>query len=171
MKKNKLLFICTLILFGNLLSSFSILAQDQEITQIFFIRHAEKERDGSKDPLLTKEGESRANHWAGVFKNVDFADVYSTQTIRTISTALPTAAQKGKEIIIYDYKTVDIAAIAQKYPGQSILIVGHSNSTPMLVNSLLGEDRFPEIDDNNFSNLYIVTYAKGLSRATLLYIE
>jgi broad specificity phosphatase PhoE len=141
------------------------------MTQIYFIRHAEKERDNSEDPLLTKEGESRANQWATVFKNIDFAAVYSTQTIRTVSTALPTAAQKEKEIIVYDYETIDIIAIAKKYPGQSILIVGHSNSTPMLVNNLLGEDLFPEIDDDNFSNLYIVTYTEGLSSATLLYIE
>ena len=171
MKKNKLLILCALVLFSNLLSSFSILAQDQKMTQVYFIRHAEKERNGSKDPLLTKEGESRASQWAKVFKNVDFAAIYSTQTIRTLSTALPTSAQKGKEIIIYDYKTIDITALVKEYPGQSILIVGHSNSTPSLVNTLLGEDRFPEIEDDNFANLYIVNYVDELSSVALLYIE
>lgn len=42
--------------------------------------------------------------------------------------------------------------------GNRVLIVGHSNTTPMLVNQLLGEERFPDMDDSDNSSLYVVTF-------------
>jgi len=153
-----------------LLSQF-IPAQDKEPCKIYFIRHAEKVRDNSSDPLLTKIGEERAIHWANVFKNVDFDAVYSTSTLRTVATALPSAAQNDLQIILYDAKTIDIKALAKKNKGKTILMVGHSNTTPNLVNALIGEERYSEIEDDNFSNLYIATITKNSADVSLLYIE
>lgn len=148
-----------------------LFSQDTEIGKIYFIRHAEKVRDNSSDPLLTKFGEERAVHWANVFKNVDFDAVYSTSTLRTVATALPTAAQNDLQIILYDATDIDISALAEMYKGKSILVVGHSNTTPEIVNDLMGEERYSEIEDDNFSNLYIVTITKDNADVSLLYIE
>lgn len=144
--------------------------QDSNLTQFFFIRHAEKVKKGEKDPALTKMGEKRAVYWSEVFKNIEFAAIYSTQTKRTISTALPTAKQQKLEPIIYQTKTIDLKELAERYRGQKILIVGHSNTIPDMVNSLLGNDRAGEIGEFNNSNLYIVTYSPIYSDLTLLYI-
>jgi len=145
--------------------------QTDEVTQIYFIRHAEKVKDGSSDPILTDKGEKRAIHWSEVFKFEGFDAIYSTQTKRTIATAAVTAKQADLEIIYYNAKTVDIIALANKHKGQKILIVGHSNTTPYLVNTLIGEDRFEEIDSSNNSNLYIVNYSSLQSSFSLLFID
>lgn len=146
-------------------------SQEEKVTQVFFIRHAEKVKDGSDDPALTKLGEQRATYWAEVFKNIDFDAVYSTQTIRTTSTALPSAIQSEVEISIYDSKELDIVQLASEHLGKSILIVGHSNTTPFLVNKLIGEDKFEEIERYNNSNLYIVSLNGEGKNVSLLYIE
>ena len=145
--------------------------QENNNTELFFIRHAEKVRSGSKDPALTKIGQERAIYWAEVFKDVKFDAVYSTQTLRTVSTALPTSGQCDVELSIYDAKTIDIKAIADKHKGESVLIVGHSNTTPALVNTLIGEEKYEEIKSNNNSNLYIVNYHTENSKVTLLHID
>jgi len=41
--------------------------------------------------------------------------------------------------------------------GKTVLIVGHSNTTPDFANKLLHKEMFESIDDNNNGNLYIVT--------------
>lgn len=41
--------------------------------------------------------------------------------------------------------------------GKTVLIVGHSNTTPKFVNDLLGEVKYQDIADNNNANLYKVT--------------
>ena len=38
-----------------------------------------------------------------------------------------------------------------------MLIAGHSNTTPQLVNQLIGEDRFEDMDDSDNSTLFKVT--------------
>jgi hypothetical protein len=40
--------------------------------------------------------------------------------------------------------------------GHKVLIVGHSNTTPMIANKLLGEDKYNDMDDNDNSSLYVV---------------
>ena len=41
--------------------------------------------------------------------------------------------------------------------GKTVLVVGHSNTTPAFVNTVLKERKYPDIDDNNNGNLYVVT--------------
>ena len=38
----------------------------------------------------------------------------------------------------------------------NVLIVGHSNTIPTFVNELIRENAYPDIEDTNNSNLYIV---------------
>ncbi len=37
-----------------------------------------------------------------------------------------------------------------------MLIVGHSNRIPTFINKLLGEEKYPEILEPEFGNLYII---------------
>ncbi len=41
--------------------------------------------------------------------------------------------------------------------GKSVLVVGHSNTTPGFANKLIGKEVYQDIDDTNNTNLYIVT--------------
>ena len=45
-------------------------------------------------------------------------------------------------------------------PGGTILISGHSNTTPALVNQLIGEARYQQFEDSDYDNLFIVIAEK-----------
>ena len=55
--------------------------------------------------------------------------------------------------------------------GKTVLVVGHSNTTNVFVNKILGIEKYDEINDNNNSNLYIVTISNGKSSSILLKIN
>ena len=50
-------------------------------------------------------------------------------------------------------------------------MVGHSNTTNVFANKVLGFDKYEEIKDNNNSNLYIVTLVDKKASSILLKID
>ena len=134
-------------------------------TTVYLIRHAEKQRDGSADPVLTAHGQFRADKWAELFKEVDLAAIYSTDTRRTRATAKPTASSQQKEISLYDSSDVDYQAFITQHRGQSVLVVGHSNTTPASTNGLLGKQTYQDLADDNNGALFTVV-ANGESRVS-----
>ena len=142
-------------------------------TTYYLIRHAEKDRSDSsnKDANLTEEGLQRAKKWASVFKNIKFDKVYVTNFKRTIQTAEPTANNNNLSIEFYNPLFLYTIDFRKATKGKTVLIVGHSNTTPFFVNKILGENKYPEIDDKNNANLYIVTVKEDLKSSTLLQID
>lgn len=142
-------------------------------TTYYLIRHAEKDRSDpeNRNPSLTEEGTARANRWAAHFKGIPLDMVYSTNYNRTIETATPTATQKGLKVQSYDPRTLFDADFQKATEGKTVLVVGHSNTTPMFVNTILKEERYQHIDDNNNSNLYRVTIVGNEKSSELLRFE
>ncbi len=143
---------------------FGILSQSaiaQTETTIYLIRHAEK-ADSSPNTELSPEGKKRANDWANYFQLLTIDFIYSTQYIRTQSTGLPTAISQKKEIIAYNPSELDLKKIITENAGKTILIIGHSNTIPKHINQLLGEEKYPEIPENEFGNLYCIKEKKGV---------
>jgi phosphohistidine phosphatase SixA len=125
-------------------------------TTIYFIRHAEK-TDSSKNPDLSSVGLERAAHWGKIFSETTFDAIYSTDFKRTQQTAAPTAENKKLDITLYDAKSLDFDKFKSDNLGKTILVVGHSNTTPDFVNKLINQNVYAAIEDTNFGNLYIVT--------------
>ncbi|MBO6503912.1 MAG: histidine phosphatase family protein [Kordiimonadaceae bacterium] len=144
-----------LIIVFALWSPFTVAAQE---AAIYLVRHAEKQADS--DPELTEYGYSRAAALAAIMKDVSLAKVYSTDTRRTRQTAQPTAEQKELGIEIYDPRAFSQFAETLKTEflssGKSILVVGHSNTTPYLATLLTG-DSFPELREDQYDHLYVLT--------------
>ena len=140
-------------------------------TTIYLIRHAEKQRDGSSDPVLTGNGQFRANKWAEVFEQVELSAIYSTDTRRTRATAEATASSKDKPVLLYDSAKVNYQAFIAKHRGQSVLVVGHSNTTPAFANGLLGEQRYQDIADDNNGALFTVVVNGGSRNSSVLTIN
>ena len=141
-------------------------AQEQtksSTTTYYLIRHAEKDRTdkSNKNPNLTEAGIERAKNWSQVFKHIDFDIVYSTNYNRTIETAGPTANTKELEIQFYDPRNLYAEEFAEATFGKTVLVVGHSNTTPAFVNAILGEKKYDDIDDNDNGSLYVVTISEG----------
>jgi len=156
-----------------IVSSLNIKAQESDVTTFYFIRHAEKVRTDktTKNPNLTQKGLERAENWSVVFKSVNFDLVYSTNYNRTIQTATPTAKSKNLKIQFYNPRELYNEDFKLETKGKTVLIVGHSNTTPIFVNKVLGIEKYADIDDRNNSNLYIVTTSSTLITDTLLKIE
>ncbi|WP_142785760.1 phosphoglycerate mutase family protein [Changchengzhania lutea] len=125
----------------------------------YFIRHAEKDRSNpsNDNPNLLEIGEQRAERWSKTFEGIDFDAVYATNFNRTQATGMPTAKKNNLQLTIYDPNNIDVEKFLEDTKGKTILVVGHSDSTPKFVNTILGEQKHEAIDDDNNANLYKVT--------------
>ena len=153
--------------------SYSQKKENESIRTFYFIRHAEKDRTNpsDKNPHLTEVGNARANRWSVILGEVKFDAIYSTDYHRTKETAQPTATKNNLEISIYDPKNIDETSFLQDTKGNTVLIVGHSNTTPAFVNKILGQNKYEDIDDSNNGNLYIVTISGEVISDQLLVIN
>ncbi len=144
-----------------------------ETTTYFLIRHAEKDLSDPKNPNpdLTEAGIARSVKWQKILSHINFDAVYSTDFVRTRKTATPIAESEKLPLIIYDHKNLDYAKFIKETQGKTVLIVGHSNSTPKFVNQLIGEDRFKEIDENQYGMLFIVKRSGNLKDVTVLEVN
>lgn len=127
-------------------------------TTIYLIRHAEKEAVGD-NPELSQKGIERSHYWKNYFLNKSIDVIYATPTKRSQMTIDPLAASLQKEINFYKPEQMGLKALAEKYPGKTILVVGHSNMMSDYVNHLLGENKYPEIPEDEYDNLYTVTFS------------
>lgn len=142
-------------------------------TTYYLIRHAEKDKTdkNNKDPHLTKAGKKRANKWATIFKDVKFDMVFSTNYNRTKETAMPTAKANAIDITYYNPRNLASKEFIENTKGKTVLIVGHSNTTPKFANALLEKENYALMQEDNNANLYIVTLIKDLKTSTLLKLD
>ena len=140
-----------------------------EMTTYILVRHAEKVK-GVKDPDLTKEGLERAKSLAYLLKDVELTAIYSSDYKRTQQTAFPTAEVKKITVTSYDPRNLEslVEEVDKKYSGKTVLIVGHSNTTPALAKLLTGID-YTSFDESVYDNYFIVNVVKkGNAKAFLL---
>jgi len=132
-------------------------------TTYYLIRHAEKNRSSETpdDPELMETGQIRANRWASYFEDIELDAVYSTDYKRTLQTAAPVAKQKGLAVQSYDPRKLYDSLFQRNTKGKAVLVVGHSNTTPAFVNTIIGENKYPSISDSENGMLYQVTLSKN----------
>lgn len=136
---------------------------------VWLVRHAEKveNSDTYKWPFreelrpLTPEGIQRAEALAKRLKDAGIAAVYTSRATRTVSTALPLVLSSQGILLIPDDDTIEkdriadfIARLRKTHAGdRAVLIVGHSNTIPLLLQELgakpacyerLGIERSPQ---------------------------
>lgn len=146
----------------------------EEVTTYYFIRHAEKDRSNpeEKDPELTEAGIKRAEKWAEIFKEVPFDSIYCSDFKRTKETAQKIAESQNLEIQLYDQSKLHDEDFKQKTKGKTVLVIGHSNTNPKFVNSILGEEKYSDIDDKESGSLFIVGISpEGAKTSQVLYIN
>ena len=141
-------------------------ASCQQPLVVFLVRHAEKV-DDSKNPDLSTAGNARAAILAETLNDAKIKYVHSTDYTRTMKTASPIAAKCGVKIAQYDAGNLPAFVKKLKRSGGRHLVVGHSNTTPKLV-ELLGGEPGPKIDEKEYDRLYIVTIGKDHVASTVL---
>lgn len=149
-----------------------VLCQEAEITTFILIRHAEK-LDDSSDPDLSSEGYERAERLNNMFNKAEIDAVYSTDLNRTRETVRVLAESKDLEIVYYDVQTPVKTAKQwiNEHKGEIIIVSGHSNTTPVFANALLGRQHFNgSFDESDYGNLVIVTIS-GPGDSKLLHLR
>ena len=128
----------------------------------YVVRHAEKGIPlvtAPNDPPLSDAGKTRAESLKELLKSKKIRYIYSTNTIRTLSTAKPLSDAIAVPIVTYDPRK-DSAFVAQlKKLKKNVLVVGHSNTIDDITNKLCNEKKVAaDIDDSVYDNLFIVRY-------------
>lgn len=146
-------------------------------TTVVLVRHAEKQVGAISDAPLSPTGELRAEKLAQLFGDVEkfgrVQRIYVTDTRRTQQTAAGLAQRLGITPEIVEAK-ISAAALVDRVlranRGGRALIVGHSNTVPEIVAELAGADSVPEIGDEEFDTLYVVS-VPTIGHASVLRIK
>jgi len=166
------------------MSLFFAAPQDLDAGTFLLVRHAEKEKDGTSNPNLDEAGQERATALVQVVANAAISAVYSTDLCRTAQTVdpflatvpLPLRVQgvSGAETdplascepaLQAERKALasgvdDVAKLAdylkEKHPTDTVLVVGHSNTIPNLIEALIGADYRVELSEDDYGDLFIV---------------
>lgn len=127
----------------------------------YVVRHAEKETAsagmGSTDVPLTELGKKRAEVLKETLMDKKIKHIYSTNTIRTKSTAQPSS--DWFKVPVDNYGPRPDSAFIQliKSKKGNVLIVGHSNTVDDIVNGLMGTKTIKkDLEDSEYDHLFII---------------
>jgi len=147
-----------------LLLATTLTAAPNPVTTVILVRHAERASQ-EKDSPLSAAGEARAQELARVLAGVKIDAIYTTQYLRTKDTAAPLAAAFKIVPVARDAGDTYVADIAKHiraaHTGQTVVVVGHSNTTLEVMQALGATDLPPSIPDGQFDDLFVLTDAGG----------
>ena len=139
-----------------------------QVTTVLVVRHAEKMAVGGSDPHLSRAGRFRAQDLAHAAGASGVTAIYATNFLRTQETVAPLAAALNLTPIVMDAGLTEqlVEEIQTNRRGQTVLVCGHSNTVPAIVEGLSGVVIEP-IPENRYDGLYVVTLKQDESgRAT-----
>lgn len=129
---------------------------DAGTTTVYLVRHAEKAAEPANDPALTVAGEARAFILMHELADKNVAAIYTSQFTRTKATAKPLAQQIGITPIEINDAAQIAESILSNNRGQTVLVVGHSNTVPKII-EILGGNPMNTIPETEFDNMYVLT--------------
>ena len=179
--KKQTLILSALVLSLAVFCQAAIAQEEFKPITVFVVRHAEKEDEPKQDPPLKKEGVARSQELARVLGGANIKAIYTSQFARTKLTAEPLVAKSGATVtsltlkpnpsnlrLISEESTAELINKILARPGESALVIGHSNWIPDVI-KMLGGDIVPTIDEQKFDDLFVVTvYAKGKAKVAQL---
>lgn len=149
-----------LVLFAMFVLPGAISAQAKEKI-ILLVRHAEKV-DSSQDPDLSPEGKQRAERLVKTIGKFRPGAFYSTNFKRTRDTLVPLASKRKKEVQIYDArKPQELIEQIMKSGTKRFVISGHSNTIPALANLVSKKELFKNLDDSEYSVIWLFKIKDG----------
>ena len=146
-------------LFFLLVCSFFFISCSQTF---YVVRHAEKAAQPtgnmmSTDVPLSETGKQRAEKLKEILKSRKIGIIYSTNTIRTRTTAEPTANYFNLSINTYGPRPDSAFIELLRSRKENTLIVGHSNTVDDVVNMLCGESKVAgDLDESIYDNLFVI---------------
>ncbi len=140
---------------------------DSPDMDVYLVRHAEKLLV-EDDPGLTEWGHKRAETLAEILRDADVKHIHSSDYTRTRDTAAPLAERLGLDVQLYDPSDLPALADKLKSMGGVHLVVGHSNTTPPLVDLLGGDGGEPINEASEYDRLYVVIRKDGKLTSQLI---
>ena len=135
----------------------------QGAVTVIIVRHAERADTDPRDPPLDSIGRVRADALAEAIGGAGVQAIYVTQYRRTLETAEPLARALGlTPQVIAAGNPVKAHAVAvartllEKHRGQTVLVVGHSNTVGLIARAL-GAPAREDLENHEYEHLYIVT--------------
>src|SRR5687768_13416600 len=133
----------------------------------YVVRHAEKSvvtKDSmmfsSANPPLSDAGQVRAFVLRDELKDKNISHIFSTNYVRTVSTAKPLAETRSLPVQLYSPAKDSLQSFINKLKSieeKNILVVGHSNTVDDIVNALTGEKNIPgDLNESVYDNMYII---------------
>lgn len=135
-------------------------------TTVYLIRHAEKASETDEDPDLSSRGRARAESLAVQLRDSGVNIIITSHLKRTRQTAAPLARLRNirPEVIpisptlpAHERRTAEEVL---RHPGATVLVVGHNNTIPNIVERL-GGGKIGDICTYEYANLIIMTLEKG----------
>ncbi len=139
-------------------------------TSYYIVRHAEKESGTAmtagtiktRDVPLSEQGMKRAEKLKDQLQDKKIKHIYSTNTIRTKSTAEPMSQLIGIPTQIYNAPDNGFVQRLKSLKG-NVLIVGHSNTVDDIINALMDKKFIIDLPDDQYGDIFIV-HRKGDSK-------
>ena len=136
-------------------------------TTVLLVRHTEQLRDGSPDPALDSAGMARAGRLRDALEHAGVTAIITTHLQRSTLTAEPLAKRLGIAPVVMrvggpipEHVKAVVAEVREKHAGEVVLVVGHSNTVPLIVREL-GGTAPDQLGEGEFDNLFIVTVPGG----------
>ena len=124
--------------------------ESQATTTIIFFRHAEQTSHDEADPPLSEAGQRRVAELTRQLVDADVVAgidaIYSTPYVRSLETARPIADQLDLPINSYAADDTEdvLNTILKNHKGKIILVIGHSNTLPVLIATSVSSRRTNE---------------------------
>ena len=137
--------------------------ESQATTTIIFVRHADRASEPVSDPGLSDAGRRRVAELTRQLADADVVAgvdaIYATPVQRSQETAQALADRLDLPINTYDLADTELVLerILKDHKGKIILVVGHSNTLPVLIANLGASKLVPPIAENEYDNIYIIS--------------
>lgn len=149
-----------------------LLAVPAHAQTVVLVRHAEKAAAPAGDPPLSPAGQARAQALSDQLRGAKVSAILTTQFARTRDTAAPLSARTGVPVRVVpvganlEEHLAAVVALARAAPADStVVIVGHSNTVPLLAKAL-GWPAPPAIADCKYDLLLRMDLAKPAAAPT-----
>jgi broad specificity phosphatase PhoE len=133
---------------------------------IVLVRHGEKAMDPPSDPPLSPAGQLRARELMHALADAKVSAIITTQFARTRLTGKPLADSLHVTPVVVATPNLKaqidsiVGAVKSAKKGSTVLVVGHSNTVPLII-AALGGPKLPDLCDAEYSNLFVLEMSES----------
>lgn len=134
---------------------------EQRGVTLYLVRHAER-LDDTRDSPLSSQGQARAERLAHVLSLAGIQEIGVTQYLRTQETGQPLAEATGVPVRVFqvdsgalDDHLVQIREWVEGGAYETLLLVGHSNTVPAVLEAFTGV-AMGEVAHDQYGDLLVV---------------